>query len=282
MMNGLFNKILVYFRNNPKAYSYTFKMLKALLFAFAAYYCLIIIVLPVMNYEFMIPDHKDGNPERDFKSYDLISNSFVESSGDLAFREAFLLSRLETAQNDTMAVALDLFDSTVTLMIQGMPVHTIRVTGYEVSKIFDKIDPVNKAYFFSWPFRIEEYSSSVPKVPVIVRKAPGDTIEAASLPEPGHLEENHYYVAFQFKLERKLSLMFEQDSISGSVLKKTIRKYRYHQKSEKKKSINSALIRAGPYEYLPEIKIKLNRSDALVLFRAIPDNANIAIRISPH
>lgn len=283
-MSWLADNIQKYFPENTRRFSVAYKWFLLAFLVFALYYLLIIVVLPVVRYDFIIPAEKPGRSKtlkHDFSSYYSVDDSIRKRSVLLANKEAFLLASLEMARNNMISLEVNLPDSTVSLVIQGLRIHTASVTGFRYSKILSKSDPFLTAELFSYPFKIKEYISSVPKIPVIIRKAPKDTIEAASLPEPSHLEENHQYVSFKFMLDRKLNLVFEQDSISDAISRKTIRQYNRQERKIKRRLIKYAFIRAGAYEYIPEIRIRLDRNDALVLFRAIPENADVTVRLNP-
>jgi len=283
-MNRTLNKIKEILSLNQRPYSLIYTWLFIVLACFVIYYTLIIAVIPVMNYKYIIPEQKPKSkgPKHDLSVYYSLPDSLIDRSKELANKEAYLLAKLEMTRNDSICMALDLKDSTVSLIVQGTTIYSSKITSYKSSSIFAKNDPFLTSLYFSWPFKIKEYSSSVPKIPVIIRKAPKDTIEAASLPEPGQLEENQQFISFQIKLDRKLGITFEQDSISDHIDRRTIKHYIHQLKKVKKKAVRDALIRAGPMEYLPEIHVKLNRQAALVIFRAIPENADIAIRLNPN
>ena len=283
-MNRILNNIKEFLHLNQRPYSLIYKWLLIVIACFVIYYTLIIAVIPVLNYEYILPEQnpKSRGPKHDLSQYYSLPDSLMNRSKELANNEAYLLARLEMAKDDSICIALDLKDSSVSLIVQGVTIYSSRISSYKSSSLFSKSDPFLTSLYFSWPFRIEEYSASIPKIPVIIRKAPRDTIEAASLPEPGQLEESQNYVLFQFKLDRKLGIIFEQDSISDLIDKKAIKYFIRQQKKVKKKAIRNALIRAGPMEYLPEIHVKLNRQAALVIFRAFPENADIAIRLNPN
>lgn len=283
-MNEILIKIGSAFRNNLKPYSTFYKWLLYAITLFAVYYILIITVIPVMRYTYSIPLQKPNSKglKHDFSIYYSVNDSLRDLSKELANEEASLLAKMEMIRNDSICMNLDLKDSTVSLVVQGVEIYNSKITSYKTSNLFSKIDPIITSLYFSWPFKVIDYSSSIPKIPVIIRKAPKDTIEAAALPEPGQLEESQHFVAFQIKLDRKLELNFEQDSISDKINKKTIRYYFHKQKKVKKKAIRAALIRAGPMDYKPEINVKLDRNAALVIFRAIPEYADVAIRLDPN
>jgi hypothetical protein len=282
-MNEILNKIGSAFWNSLKAYSTFYKWFLFTIILFSIYYILLITVLPVMRYTYVIPEQKSNPKEikHDLSIYYSVNDSLRDRSIELANKEAYLMAQMELTRDDSICMVLDLKDSAVSLVVQGVKIYSSKITSYQISSLFNKIDPIITSLNFSWPFKVIEYSSSIPKIPVIIRKAPKDTIEAASLPEPGQLEESQQYVIFQLKLDRKLGLSFEQDSISDKINRKSIKYFIHTQKKVKKKAVRNALIRAGPMEYQPEIKIKLNRQAALVIFRAIPENAKIAIRLDP-
>ncbi len=277
------NKIRDFFLVENRKYSLFYTWFLVVLALFIVYYVWVITVIPVMNYKYIIPENqvkKSRQLSHDFSSYYSIDDSLKTKSIDIAQKEAFLLACMEISRDDTISLAVDLSDSTVTLMVQGISIFSSRITNFKYSSMFRRMDPIRSAEFFSWPFKIKDYSSSVPKVPIIIRKAPKDTIEAATLPEPGRLEENSQFVSFHMNLDRNLSLSFEQDTISDEIDKRTIRRYLHQLKKVKRRSIRKALIRSGSLNFLPEIKIWLNREDALAVFRALPENVNIAIKIS--
>lgn len=266
-------------------FSRAYKWFLPVLVVFAVYYLLVIVILPVARYQFLFPEQQRGGKnslKHDFSSYYSVSDSLIDQSIDLANKEAFLLASLEMAKDEEIALELNLPDSTLSLLIQGLPVHTAAVAGYKYSRILKESDPFLTAGFFSYPFKVMNYTSSVPKIPVIVRKAPKDTTEASVLPEPERLEESNQYVSYKLKLDRKLDLVFEQDSISDLIDKRTIRQYLRRERKGKRRAVRQAFIRAGSYEYIPEIKIRLRRDDALVFFRALPENGEITIRLNDY
>jgi hypothetical protein len=281
-MKDFINRFIEYFRQDERRYFIIYKWLTGILAAFAVYYFYIIGLRPFMRYDYVFPDEpvsRKGISARDFNSYYLWPDSLLDKAAGYAFSEAFLLAKLDMAKEDTTSLIVNLKDSTVSLSIQGVTSFESPISGFEYSKILEKSDPFLTAKYFSWPFKIEEYFSSVPKIPVIVRKAPKDTIEAASMPEPTMLEENDQYVSFRLNLDRKLSIVFEQDSIPDTIDNRSMDHYRRRQKQLNRKSVRKALTGSVPYDYLPEIKVRLERDDALVIFRALPENADIAVRL---
>ena len=271
-----------FFNKYPKVYSHIYKSLLLAGVLFTIYYVVIIAFLPVSNYRYIFPEKQNAKTNKinhDLSWYYAFDDSLLNTSIDQANKEAFLLARLEMAKNDSISMAVDLKDSTITLLVQGVTIFKTKLLAYDCSNYFNKIDPFVTSQFFSWPFIVEEYSASIPKIPLIIKKAPKDTIEAASPPAPGQLEESQQLISFQLSLDRKLNILFEQDSLSYGTKNKSYKQYIHQQKKVSKKAVRMALIRGSPIEYIPQIKIRLNRQDALIIFRAIPEKVKVAIRI---
>ena len=276
-------RIKNYIDAHPKAFSFLFRSSVIFLILFALYYISVVVVLPVLNHKYIIPDKKSKSGlVHDLSWHYLVHDTLYDRSVELANKESFLLARSEMAKGDSIGLIVDLLDSTVSLNIQGVTIFNARISDYDNSNVFRINDPFVTAQFFSWPFRVKEYSSSIPKIPVIIKKAPRDTIEAAAQSEPGHMEESQNYVSFQLQLDRKVNLLFEQDRGPDTIRYQKIRHYIHQQKRVVKRSVRIILIRGSPAEFVPEINIRLDHKDALVIFRALPENASVAIRINPN
>jgi len=271
-----------YFQSGKDAYRKLYKSLLYLISVYVIYYFLMVSLIPVLKYRYVFPEKKTYQSrgiKHDLAWYYSAPDSLYDHSMSLAAREAFLLARTEMTGDDSICMTVDLLDSTVSLVVKGVVIFSTMITDYSYSRLLKRTDPILTAHYLSWPFRVAGYSSSIPKIPVIVRKAPKDTLEAASMPEPEMLEENREYVGFKLLLDRQLILNINQDSISDSISNRSKNRYFRQERKMYRKSVRKALFFAHPREFLPEIKLKLNRSDAMILFRAIPEQAEVAGRL---
>jgi len=105
---------------------------------------------------------------------------------------------------------VNLADSMVSLNIQGVNIRECKIHHYKLSHAFKhiKADPL----FFDWlaePFALKDEWATTAKVPIKIRKAPKDTIEAKKYKtEPAALDKPDIY--FTLQLDRSLFLRVNQ------------------------------------------------------------------------
>jgi hypothetical protein len=261
-------------------------LIKRIVFALAlgllSYFVIMAIIIPVSRFEIVIPgDNPDGNKVfRPAKDWQLsLTDSLKNKAIELKSREAFLLSRLEMTESDSISMSISLKDSSVALVVQGVTIYNAKIRSYSVSHAFKKADPFVLAQWLSTPFVVDTHYSSIPKTPVLYKKAPKDTIEAMSQLELDPLKDDLNPVRFTLKLDRKLSLNFEQSEKPEKGYLKPLRVYIREMMAIERKSILKQLVLFKPVEFIPEIKIVIDKKAARVIYRAIPENAMVAIRL---
>jgi len=189
--------------------------------------------------------------------------------------KAFLQSRTLLAQSDSIYLTINLCDSTSSIEISGVTVHTAKISSYSVSNILRQCDENLLLTMLSSPFTIESSVASIRKEPLMIKVAPKDTSEYkpdimpdTSIAEPVNyiLELNGgariyvYQEEDQLHVDRKSQFRFDLKDRLGSAWR----------------SLKSVVLFKVP-EYHPFIKIKIPRDDAKIIYRALPKNGQIAI-----
>jgi len=179
--------------------------------------------------------------------------------------KSFLTARINLAGNDSIGMTINLEDSLVQLETKGVVLRQIRIGKSETSRFFRSFKPEAYVRVFSKPFTITEIEGSIVKEPIVVKKAPRDTTEAASNTTPidtGKVE----FVEWHLRLDSTFVVSFVQsDQGTGSFDWPTI-KY------------NRKLFRLKTPDYSPEITIFLPGKDAKSFFRALPPRGMVALK----
>lgn len=192
-------------------------------------------------------------------------------------KKTFLESRLKMARTDSIGLAVNLPDSVLTLEINGIILHRAKIIRYSASKFFRAISPETSLGICSESLRIISHRATIEKVPVIYRKAPKDSIEAAeSLAEvPDTILTKPPLVIFSADHYIQLLLFPSEDlTFHGKFVKlmfNTMQELRLH------RYYLSCIIRLKMPAYHPRIKIYLADREIISLYRALPENAKLAI-----
>jgi hypothetical protein len=237
------------------------------------------INLPVVstqnsNQNFFIPAEMEIDQIEVLKKF---SNKMV----DLKSEELFLNSQVAMAKRDSINLIVNLMDSVVSLNIQGVNIRECKIYHYKLSHAFKHIKA--NPLFFDWmaePFALRDEWATTAKVPIKIRKAPKDTIEAKKYKtEPAALDKPDIYFTMQF--DRNLFLRVKQvESITfwGWLRRCLYQKIVFLNIS--KDTILALFYRTTP-QYPYWIEITISKNDALAIYRALPNKAALALRLPP-
>jgi hypothetical protein len=248
-----------------------------------AYFMTLTVIIPVSRYKIEVPEKKPGLdkvflPDQNWLLS--LDDSVKNKAFNLLSSESFLISRLAMTSSDSISMAISLKDSSIALVVQGVAIYKAKIQFYQTSRALTEADPVTLAQWLSSPFIVSSHLSSIPKVPVLYKKAPKDTIEAMSQLELDPLKDDLDPVSFSLILDRKLTLSFEQAETPEKGYLRKLKAYKRHLKAISRKEIFSHLFRCEPIDFIPEINIVLDRKAARVIYRALPVDALVAIQLS--
>jgi hypothetical protein len=192
----------------------------------------------------------------------------------LVKERAYLQSRVVLAQTDSIYLTINLADSIMNLEISGVIVHRARIGSFSTSGILTGHENIVSAMLAA-PLTIASALATIKKEPVMIKMAPKDTTEYkpdimpdTSITEPVNyiLEMTNgtriyvYQIENNKRSERMAQFKFDLND-------------RLHQTWD---ALRRVVVFKVP-EYHPFIKIKLPRSDAKIIYRAIPKNGQIAV-----
>ena len=191
--------------------------------------------------------------------------------------KAFLQSRTLMAESDSIYLTVNLEDSTSNIEINGVVVHKAKISSFQVSKIFMKGDENLILSMLSTPFSIAGSRATIKREPVMIKMAPNDTSEY----KPDIMPDTSFIEPVNYKLEMTNGTMIyvyqEEKNKPGD--KMSCFKFDFMDRlREAKHSLKSVAVFKVP-EYHLFIKIRIPRSDAKIIYRALPKNGQIGIYI---
>lgn len=189
--------------------------------------------------------------------------------------KAYYQSRTLMAQSDSIYGTINLDDSTLSIGISGVTVHTARISHFEISKILQNCDKNILYTMLASPFSIENSVASIKKEPVMIKVAPKDTSEYKPdiMPDTSITEPVNYIL--ELNGGSRIYVYQEEDEISEDRRSRFMFDLndRIH---DTWRSLRSIVVFRVP-EYKPYIKIMIPRDDAKIIYRALPKNGQIAI-----
>jgi hypothetical protein len=197
---------------------------------------------------------------------------------ELRKRENLLHARLELASEDSMYLILDLVNNTAILEIKGIMLHECHILHSDISNSIKMYHTDALLNWMAEPFNVKHIDATIPKIQFIEKIAPKDTLEANKMvAEPKMPKLGDVFIVMDF--DRNLRLVISQSEQPDDEGKKLItdlkRKYR---KIEISRSIQS-LTKFNREPVKPQIEIVIPKSDATILYKALPLNPRMIIRM---
>jgi hypothetical protein len=181
------------------------------------------------------------------------------------------------AKTVTIGLAVNLKDSVLNIEIGGINLRQTDISKYKVSKTFKSFD--NKAFLglFSKPFTTKYNRDTFDKEPIVVKKAPKDTIEAARQASvPDSVRTGPAYVTMNLDYNIQLCLYQEKGSLWALIYRFFFTSgRRFRQAGE---TFWGALTFKIP-EYKPVIKVYIPKDDLVTIYRALAVDTKVVIKI---
>lgn len=223
-----------------------------------------------------------GSKKSDTKEQVVDEKVTTGSQGDqltlfeLKKTENLLRSRYNIASEDSMYLVLDLIDKIAYIELKGVPLHKSKIFDFTVSNSIRMFHTEQLLRWIGQPFVLKNAISTIARVPIAVVNAPKDTIEANSntvLPSAPVREDVYLILNF----ERNLQLIIQQEEISEGKSRVDSVKLSY-----KKKEIYKTIKSLTTFKrelVMPQIVITLKKSDATILYRALPLKPKMVLRM---
>jgi hypothetical protein len=250
----------------------TILLLLVFLPAFLLYYSIMSIVAPGRKLSVIKDELSFRQDESNINDERIASDSVYLN---LLKQKGFLQSKITMAETDSIYLTINLNDSTANIEISGVVVHTSKMKKIATSNILGRGDDIEILEMLSLPMSITNDYSTIKKEPLMIKMAPRDTSEYKPdiIPDTSDFESVNYI--FELDCGIKIHVYQEENiEISDRIqlfwfdltdrIRTTLR------------SIASVVLLKVP-DYKPFIKIRLPKSDAKILYRAIPYHGQVAV-----
>ncbi len=188
---------------------------------------------------------------------------------ELLKEKAFLEAQIELSNSDSISMAIDLSDSTAVLQIKGVSIYTAKITNFTYSNLLNDISVPVYYKIFKEPLAIHEQFSTVAKEPIVIKIAPKDTIEAAKAEVIPDSVVNQSAV-LKFFISEDILVVITNHEEEGSI---------FYQKLNWSYQFLKQLVEFKKVVYQPTIKLIIPNDDIVVIYRALPWKAKIAIKL---
>ncbi len=249
-----------------------YRLITGLFILFLLVYLVFAILAPLKTIKILQTEFKSDPKE----NWELAG---INSTMDSILRStAMINSKLLLTDKDSICFSINLKDSTINLELQGVTIHRTKISRFSTSRIFSKTGNACLYKYISTPFTAQQYKSTIVKIPIVIKQAPKDTIEANKINDIPQLPPEEY-VRYTFWFDKPLILIVEQEEKPSGTDKfksfttKTGDKFKFFN------NIASGIFSFEVPEYYPWIKIKIPQDEAKTIFRALPENAAMALEL---
>lgn len=189
--------------------------------------------------------------------------------------KAFLQSRISMAETDSVSLTLNISDSTAYLEISGVEVHSAKISEMKISRILRSGNEYIITSLFSSPMNIVRDYATIRKEPLMIKMAPKDTSEFKPdiIPDTADYEPVNYIL----EMDNGIRIFVYQEPDTLTRDKNQLFYFDLNDRMKSAWSSFKSVVRFRVPEYHPFIKIRLNRADAKIIYRAIPRQGQITI-----
>jgi len=260
--------------NKPSARKIALLILIIIFSSFILYYTVMSMLAPLHT---LAEIKKEFSPEQSGKKKD--DNRILTDSAYLKLikERAHLQSGIIMAETDSIYLIINLADSSMNLEISGVVVHKSKMNSFKASRILTNGNENIISSMLSTPLTISSAISTIKKEPVMIKMAPRDTSEYKPdmMPDTSITEPVNYILV----MTNGIRIYVYQEEEDKRSERMTLFKFDLNDRlTQTWKALKRVAVFKVP-EYHPYLKIKLPRSDAKIIYRAIPKNGQISLFI---
>jgi hypothetical protein len=250
----------------------TFVILISLISVFIIYYSVMCMISPIRKLEEIKNEYRAKTSKKsDVDQRILMDTAYLKLLKD----KAILQSKIVMAETDSIYLTINMADNSANLEISGVVVHKAKMSKVQTSKILLGGDDNTILSILATPFTISHAFATIKKEPLMIKMAPKDTSEY----KPDIMPDTSITEPVNYILETSSGIRIYVYQEENAQINDKISRFRFDI-NDRISDTWSALKRVAVLkvpEYHPFIKIRLPRTDAKIIFRALPKNGQIAV-----
>lgn len=190
----------------------------------------------------------------------------------LAFKTA--ISKL--SKEDSIQMAINMKDSTVSLFIKGVCIFNSKMSNLKKDKLL--LNLPNDVYYrhFASPLEVSNLRTTIIKEPIVEIEAPKNEDEAA---QNAYMPDTliQYPAFLHLTLSNGIEVFFDQDSIDtdDEISSKVL--FMKEHESIRNQKLKNSLFNGATYYYEPLINIELPIDDLRAIYRAVPRKIKVVL-----
>lgn len=191
---------------------------------------------------------------------------------------AWFRAKLALSRNDSIAFVINLKEQQAYLKIRGVTVHTAPISSIKVDRGLRALKQGTINEMLSSPLRIRSCLATFEKEPIVTVHAPKDTL-ADPIPQLVMDTAVVKPLGFALELDHNIRLVVVQQNSAKSP--NGIEQTRFLKRIARKEAWDNILSIASFQlpKYIPQITMELPQSDVRIIYRAVPRNGRIAIKL---
>ena len=190
----------------------------------------------------------------------------------------WLETRSQIAKTDSISLSVDLLDSTLQIELKGVVLKKSKILDFKADRFLYRLNPGAYHHLLGKQSKADTVVSSIPKEPLIIKKAPKDTADIAAgttMVDTLKTEVVHWVL----KLDNQIILKIEGvDPDSRSDWWGGQKFWMLQNMKQTGHELSQVIVFKTP-EYFPEIRIVVPEADAKAFYRALPVHPLICIRL---
>jgi hypothetical protein len=236
------------------------------------YYSIMVMLAPAKKYEALRAEYGFKQDEKNPIDENIFSDSTYLS---LLKEKSFLQSRVTMAESDSIYLTINLPDSIINLEINGVVVHKADIRKIKISAMLRVQNNYIILSMLSVPLTINRNFTSIKKEPLMIKMAPKDTSEFV----PDIIPDTTDYEPVNFIMEMengtRLCIYQEEKLRPGDGMKLFLFDLWYRMRRAAGTFAKVFTFRVPDYQ--PYIKLRIPRTDAKIIYRALPERGQVAV-----
>ncbi|MEL7585963.1 MAG: hypothetical protein AAGU19_04555 [Prolixibacteraceae bacterium] len=190
----------------------------------------------------------------------------------------WLETRFQIARTDSISLSVNLSDSTMQIELKGVVLKKTKILDFEVDRFLYRLTPGAYHHLLGKQARADTVIASIPRQPLIIKKAPKDTTEVedgTATIDTTKLEIVHWVLNLDNQMVVKIEGVdpgVRSDWWAGH------RFWMFQNLKQTAKDLSRTVLFKMP-EYQPEIRLIIPEADAKALYRALPVKPLVCIRL---
>jgi len=213
------------------------------------------------------------------KEGDTINQCSIPGYIEKLRKKAYLRSQVKMAASDSVGLNINMRDSVILLQIKGVGVRRIKIRANIVSPFFQRANQEAVFTMLSTPLVVTGMNATFGKDPMQVRVAPKDTIEALQTATFKPDTTDFEAVYFTLETDKNIRFFFAQTEDTVSSDRRARFYFDLNDRLEHAKADIKAITSFKTPEYTPFIKIWVPKSEAKIIFYAIPREGMITLTL---